>query len=147
MKDRIKEFLKLENKSSAQFADEIGVQPSSISHIVSGRNNPSLDFVMKMLTKYPALSTDWLLFGKGQMYREPQLHDLFDAGENNENDERIVMPKNKHDANFRSLNTGNVTESATNRKERKTESGANKAKRIICFFNDDTFREYFPGDE
>lgn len=146
MKERIKEFLKVENKSSAQFADEIGVQPSSISHIVSGRNNPSLDFVMKMLTKYPALSTDWLLFGKGQMYREQQLNDLFDAGANDENGGRIVMPKNKQDGNFSTMNTMDVTESV-NRKERKTESGANKAKRIICFFNDDTFREYFPGDE
>jgi hypothetical protein len=44
------------------------------------------------------------------------------------------------------MNKMDVTESA-NREERKKESGVNKAKRIICFFNDDTFREYFPGDE
>jgi plasmid maintenance system antidote protein VapI len=67
MKERILEFLRIENRSSAQFAEEIGVQPSSISHIISGRNNPSLDFVIKMLTKYPDISSDWLLFGKGQM--------------------------------------------------------------------------------
>ena len=65
MKERILEFLKAENKSSAQLADEIGVQPSGISHILSGRNNPSLDFVIKMLDKYRFLSTEWLLFGKG----------------------------------------------------------------------------------
>ena len=52
MKERILEFLRAENKSSAQFAEEIGVQASGISHILSGRNNPSLDFVMKMLEKY-----------------------------------------------------------------------------------------------
>ncbi|NLA48821.1 MAG: helix-turn-helix transcriptional regulator, partial [Bacteroidales bacterium] len=42
MKERILEFLKSENKTSAQFAEEIGVQPSGISHILSGRNKPSL---------------------------------------------------------------------------------------------------------
>jgi len=78
MKERILEFLKQENKSSAQFAEEIGVQASGISHILSGRNNPSLDFVLKMLEKYKFLSTDWLLFGKGSMYKEPRMQSLFD---------------------------------------------------------------------
>ncbi|MFN8239624.1 MAG: helix-turn-helix transcriptional regulator [Bacteroidales bacterium] len=77
MKDRIIEFLKRENKSSAQFAEEIGVQPSGISHILSGRNNPSLDFIVKMLKRYSYLSTDWLLFGNGEMYRESRSGELF----------------------------------------------------------------------
>jgi transcriptional regulator with XRE-family HTH domain len=79
MKERILEFLKRENKTSAQFAEEINVQPSGISHILSGRNNPSLDFVIKMLEKYSFLSTDWLLFGKGSMYKEPKMADLFSS--------------------------------------------------------------------
>ena len=78
MKERLLEFLRTENKSSAQLAEEIGVQPSGISHILSGRNNPSLDFVLKMLEKYPFLSTDWLLFGKGTMYKDKQMQSLFD---------------------------------------------------------------------
>ena len=57
MRDRIIEFLRIENKSAAQLAEEIGVQPSGISHIISGRNRPSLDFVLKMLEKYAFLST------------------------------------------------------------------------------------------
>ena len=77
MKDRILEFLKRENKTSAQFAEEIHVQPSGISHILSGRNKPSLDFVIKMLEKYSFLSTEWLMFGKGSMYKEPKMADLF----------------------------------------------------------------------
>ena len=78
MKERLLEFLRTENKSSAQFAEEIGVQPSGISHILSGRNNPSLDFILKMLEKYQFLSTDWLLFGKGAMYKDKQMQSLFD---------------------------------------------------------------------
>ena len=69
MKERILEYLRLENKTSSQFAEEIGVQPSSVSHIVSGRNRPSLDFVLKMLEAYPEINTDWLLFGKGSILK------------------------------------------------------------------------------
>jgi transcriptional regulator with XRE-family HTH domain len=79
MKERIFEFLRAENKSSSQFAEEIGVQPSGVSHILSGRNNPSLDFVLKMLEKYRYLSTEWLLFGKGSMYKDDSgMKSLFD---------------------------------------------------------------------
>jgi transcriptional regulator with XRE-family HTH domain len=146
MKNRILEFLKVENKSSAQFAEEIGVQPSGISHIISGRNNPSLDFVMKMLKKYPALSTDWLIFGKGQMYREKQLYDLFDAIADDETDSVNHLSENKPEDNIRLQNSRTAGESVgTN--ERNTLSGSIKTKRVICFFNDDTFKEYFPGNE
>lgn len=55
------------NLSPSQFADEISVQRSSLSHILSGRNKPSLDFVTKLLTSYPEINSDWLLFGKGTM--------------------------------------------------------------------------------
>src|SRR5512137_2962193 len=78
MKERLLEFLRTENKSYAQFAEEIGVQPSGISHILSGRNNPSLDFVMKMLKKYRSLSEEWLLFGRGPMYKYVSQPTLFD---------------------------------------------------------------------
>ena len=78
MKERILAFLQSENKSAAQFAEEIGVQPSGISHILSGRNNPSLDFVMKMLHRYTSLSAEWLLFGRGAMYKYTSQPTLFD---------------------------------------------------------------------
>ncbi len=70
MLGRIQLLLKIKNLSSSQFADEIGVQRSSISHIISGRNNPSLEFLMKILNRYPELQTDWLLFGNGSMFKE-----------------------------------------------------------------------------
>jgi transcriptional regulator with XRE-family HTH domain len=49
--------------SSAAFADIIGVQRSSISHILSERNKPSLDFILKILHAYPSVSSEWLLKG------------------------------------------------------------------------------------
>ena len=51
MIDRINLLLKNKNISARQFAEEIGIQPSGMSHILSGRNNPSLDFVMKVMAR------------------------------------------------------------------------------------------------
>tara|TARA_Y100001933_G_scaffold253821_1_gene294634 strand:+ start:4694 stop:5098 length:405 start_codon:yes stop_codon:yes gene_type:complete len=51
--------------SVSAFADEIGVQRSSISHLLNGRNKPSLDFVMKLVNTYPEVDLYWLLKGEG----------------------------------------------------------------------------------
>ena len=64
---RIHELITFYQLSSASFADQIGVQRSSISHILSGRNKPSLDFVLKTLKAFPTLSSDWLLHGQGDI--------------------------------------------------------------------------------
>jgi len=60
--------------SKAEFAKEIDVQRSSISHITSGRNKPSLDIVLKILERYPQYSTDWLLFGSGKKFNQTEDH-------------------------------------------------------------------------
>lgn len=62
--DRIKYIIKLDNISASAFADKINVQRSSISHILSGRNKPSLDFIQKVLSAYPKVSADWLISGR-----------------------------------------------------------------------------------
>ena len=61
---RITQILEEQQLSSSSFADTIGVQRSSISHVLSGRNKPSLEFILKTVRAFPAYSTDWLLFGK-----------------------------------------------------------------------------------
>ncbi|MDR1974918.1 MAG: helix-turn-helix domain-containing protein [Bacteroidales bacterium] len=68
MQKRIELILETENLTVSQFSDRIGIQRSGMSHILVGRNKPSLDFVMKVLQSFPDLNTDWLLFGKGTMY-------------------------------------------------------------------------------
>ncbi len=69
MKERIILLIRALNFTSAQFADEIGVQKSGISHIISGRNNPSLDFVQKILQRFPEVNMEWLIMGKGSMIK------------------------------------------------------------------------------
>lgn len=68
MVDRINLILKAKNLTSRQFAEEIGIQPSGMSHIMSGRNRPSLDFVMKVISRYPEIDIKWLTLGQGEMY-------------------------------------------------------------------------------
>lgn len=70
MKDRIIKFMTHENLTATRFADEIGVQRSSISHILSGRNNPSFEFIQKMLGRYKQLNAEWLLVGTGSMLKK-----------------------------------------------------------------------------
>ena len=70
MNRRLQQFLELENLSPARLADMLGVQRSGVSHILSGRNKPGFDFIQKLLTKFPSLSADWFLTGKGKPYKE-----------------------------------------------------------------------------
>lgn len=70
MNNRLKQFLAAENITQAQFADNINVVRASVSHVLSGRNNPGFDFIKAMMEKYPRLNIEWLIFGKGKMYKD-----------------------------------------------------------------------------
>ena len=81
MEDRLLKLLDTEQLTSAKFADAIGVQRSSVSHILSGRNKPSFDFLQKTLKVFPMLNADWLILGEGNMYEgdvNPISGSLFD---------------------------------------------------------------------
>ena len=70
MNTRLKQFLAAENISQAQFADTINVVRASVSHVLAGRNNPSYDFIRAIMDNYPALNIEWLILGKGKMYKD-----------------------------------------------------------------------------
>lgn len=63
--ERLGQILKFHDLSASAFADTIGVQRSSISHLLAGRNKPSLEFVLKVVASFPDVDLYWLLFGKG----------------------------------------------------------------------------------
>ncbi|MEG2479590.1 MAG: helix-turn-helix domain-containing protein, partial [Mucinivorans sp.] len=69
MKERLLEFMNAQNFTAVKFAEIMEVQPSNISHIMSGRNNPNFDFVARMLRRFPEVNPDWLINGFGSMYR------------------------------------------------------------------------------
>jgi transcriptional regulator with XRE-family HTH domain len=138
MKERILEFLKTENKTSAQFAEEIGVQPSGISHILSGRNKPSLDFVVKMLEKYTFISPEWLLFGREKMYRDQSAPDLFsqlreESYQTNSN----IRDVQKSDKEYISEESPGCDEETT----------GPVVEKIVWFYTNNSFREYYPEKE
>ena len=73
LKERISKIIAYSEFSLSEFADEIEVQRSSISHITSGRNKPSLDFLMKIKNRFPELEWEWLIEGKGEMLTTPDI--------------------------------------------------------------------------
>jgi transcriptional regulator with XRE-family HTH domain len=143
MKERLLEFLMNENKSSAQLAEEIGVQASGISHILSGRNNPSLDFVLKMLEKYQFLSTDWLLFGKGTMYKEPKMQNLFDYDSVSSRESNETQSKNdkiKPEIDFQEVKVRKSNNDFANIVNKST----SEVVKIVWFYENNSFEEFLP---
>jgi len=140
MRERILKFLAEGQISSSKFADEIGVQRSSVSHILSGRNNPSFDFIQKILNKYNNVSADWLIMGKGEMFKEqPKQAQLFtEVSENekyrNDKEKEVMVKSNSGKENDKSIELPKA--------EEKKEVNVEK---IVIFYSDKSFKEYFPS--
>jgi len=67
MLERLKNWMGIEGLKSSALADSIGVNRATISHILSGRNKPSIDFLEKLLNVYPNINANWLISGIGYM--------------------------------------------------------------------------------
>ena len=142
MNTRIQQFLQTEQITPAKLADTLGVQRSNISHILTGRNKPSFDFIEKMLKKYPQLNSDWLILGKGNMFRDSQQNnpvkpDLFSN----------TTPVNIADT---AVNTPTINQPTTGiEKEQKipitNNSQSKSIVRVMVFYNDNTFETYNPS--
>ncbi|MFN8255097.1 MAG: helix-turn-helix transcriptional regulator [Bacteroidales bacterium] len=135
IKDRILRFLTRQQLSSARFADIIGVQRSSISHILSGRNNPSLDFLQKVLLNFPKLNAEWLVLGKGEMFTENSQSQLnFDLSKESQS---VVAPAVSE----------SQTRNAITHEETVKESRPRLIKKVVVFYDDNTFEELKPKKE
>ena len=83
IKDRIAHIIRSKNLTATQFAEMMQIQPSNVSHLLSGRNKPSLDFLIKLKDIFPEYSFDWIILGKKpitmserqQSVKEEMLHD------------------------------------------------------------------------
>lgn len=147
MKDRLLTFLKKENISATNLADEIGVQRSSISHILSGRNNPSYDFIFKMINRYEYMNAEWLITGKGNMYKTEQ----------KKIDENADKDKGIFDNEIRDSAASEQSDQVKNDRKKFTEethkndyekkvTNVNKIEKIVYFYKNGTFREYNPSE-
>ena len=72
MKDRIRQIMESQNMTQQLFADYIGQSPATLSSIFNGRTRPTLNIVEAIKKKIPNISTDWLMFGSGEMYLPDQ---------------------------------------------------------------------------
>lgn len=90
MKDRLQTILNLEKLTAAQMASLLMIQRSTLSNLLSGRNNPSYDFILAIMTKLPNLNIEWLLRGEGRPYKNPDKNfkgeSLFDTYKSRQND-------------------------------------------------------------
>lgn len=134
IKDRILKFLTHQRLSSSKFADVIGVQRSSISHLLSGRNNPGLDFLQKVLTNFPMLSPDWLVMGIGEMFKESNQSQLkFELKQENPSHGLAISPLSQE------TNKVTVPEEIQN-----PPANFRAIKKIVVFYDDNSFEELKP---
>ncbi|WP_026705126.1 helix-turn-helix domain-containing protein [Flavobacterium soli] len=129
--------------NASSFADKIGVQRSSISHLLSGRNKPSLDFVLKIMDIFPEVNLYWILNGKGNLVKSetdfseknkaknenlhtPILSQDLSSEKNNRSESEAIISKNKPD-HFQIS---------------KTDSEIFK---IVVFYKDGTFKDFDPS--
>lgn len=142
MNTRLKQFLSAENITQAQFADTIEVVRASVSHVLSGRNNPSYDFIKAIMQHYPHLNIEWLIFGKGRMYKEKGYNDLF-----TEPDMAMQAPEVQTQATTDTLpdtlfEPEEPAPAGNERTDRVTfAQGGRKVSKIIILFDDGTYQE------
>lgn len=154
MRNRLAELIAEEGITSSKFAELLEVQPSNISHILSGRNNPSYDFIVRVLSKFTNVNPDWLLLGEGDIYRSKiegvdsetidneldlfnNIDDFTDVKEqdNTINRENIEANPVELPTNIAPVVT-NVEHAATPTKQ---------IERVIIFYSDKSFTEYSPS--
>lgn len=134
IKDRILKLLTNENLSSSKFADIVGVQRSSISHILSGRNKPSLDFLQKVLSSFPSINSDWLILGKGEMFKNLRQTEILFG----KKDEPIAnIKEEKAETTEKQLVEDKIATPIIPQKQRKV-------KKVVLFYDDNTFEELSP---
>ncbi len=151
IKERIEILLHFKNLSPSQFAEQIGVQRSSISHILSGRNKPSLDFIKKIVEHYPEISYDWLIDGSGTLNKKKSAsnvdeEDPVDYKSKQEDESDLFSTVNASSSSIRSQNDTIVNNSTVNKSELPHLEGDDKAiEQITIFYVDGSFKTYYPG--
>ena len=128
--ERLRRIMDYYQVSASSFADRIQVQRSSISHLLSGRNKPSLDFVMRVVKEFDEVELYWLLNGKGTFPSTdtPAV----------EATPPTVQESKPQESNPQELRRQELQSQA------KSSSSEKSIERIVVFFKDGTFKAYLP---
>ena len=128
--------------NASSFADKIGVQRSSISHLLSGRNKPSLDFVMKILDIFPDINLYWILNGKGNLLKdEVDFLETFQS-KKEEDHTPILTPDLASEKKMEP-----ETEDAISKNKSAEIQNSKKDSeifKIVLFYKDGTFKDFNP---
>lgn len=137
-KKRLQTLLDHYELSATAFAEEVGVQRSSISHLLSGRNNPSLDFVLKVVKRFPEVNLYWFLNGKGSFPGTPETQSP-----------ALTAPtatSARAQAHSQDWAQTQARAQAQNATAKEVPHQGKRVEKIVVFFSDGSFREYRPAD-
>ena len=133
--------------NASAFADKIGVQRSSLSHLLSGRNKPSLDFILKILDVYPEIDLYWILNGKGSF---PKSNSKPTESEPITNINPITAASNPKTTVNEDLFSETIPEAikstpTANRVENQNILFDDNIEKIVFFYKDGTFKTFNPN--
>jgi transcriptional regulator with XRE-family HTH domain len=144
IKDRIKLIMEKEKMLSGVFAESIGIQQSTLSHILNGRNNPSLDVVIKIHQKFNYVNLEWLLYGTGELTATNRQAENILRDRNEPSLFTDVFPANKvSKPHLPEIHTG---ENKNQDNKSFIEKKSRKITEIRNFFDDNTF-EIFKSEK
>jgi transcriptional regulator with XRE-family HTH domain len=156
MKVQLLKLMESEGLTPAKFADEIGVQRSSISHILSDRNKPSYDFILKILNRFTGVNAEWLINGKGSMIKGEIpvkktviQSDLFsnviqskDSNKNQTEGPKNIV-QNEQYLNTKELENNKLDKNIEAKSQFKV-TNVNNVSFIAVFYQDGTFENFIP---
>ena len=146
---RLETLLDYYSLNASSFADKIGVQRSSLSHLLSGRNKPSLDFILKILEVFPDVDLYWILNGKGTFPKSNDANPRIENGTANTKSQNTTAPLEESiSQNLFSEIPNSVSLLETKKVESPNFiSGINSDEidKIVVFYKNGTFKSYNPS--
>ena len=143
MNTRLQQFLAAENITQAQLADSLNVARAGVSHILAGRNKPSYDFLRALMLHYPGLNVEWLMFGKGKMYRDSSADQQPAPAPHHAEAETDLLftDEDLEEDIIEEVNTQTSNEIKTLSESVKTIVKQRNVKKILILFDDGTYQE------
>jgi len=136
---RLEIILDYYSLTASSFADKINVQRSSLSHLLSGRNKPSLDFILKIIEVFPEVDLYWILNGKGNFPKST------DSEKNHHLENAISSSEKQSDLFSNSGEPQNNTKNEEFSSESLFKNTNNSAiEKIVVLYKDGTFSEFKP---
>lgn len=138
---RLETILDYYSLTASSFADKISVQRSSMSHLLSGRNKPSLDFILKLVEEFPEVTFEWILNGNGSFPKEDFVAPTLSKIES----EKITETQKENDLFSTSVEIKKEENEEKNNSSSKFElPNENQIEQIVIFFKDGSFKNYHP---